>query len=72
MKLHEYLETTTQDALAKRIGVTQGTVHQWVSGKLPISAERAADIERATDGKVTRIELRPDVFGPIEPSEQAA
>jgi DNA-binding transcriptional regulator YdaS (Cro superfamily) len=71
MKLSEYLETTTQDALAKAVGVTQGTVHQWVKGILPISAQRAADIERATGGLVTRIELRPDIFGPIN-NEQAA
>lgn len=72
MNLIDYLKTTTQEAFAKEVGVTQGMVHQWASGKSPITPERAADIERVTGGQVTRIELRPDVFGPIQPSAQPA
>jgi DNA-binding transcriptional regulator YdaS (Cro superfamily) len=30
-----------------------------------VPPERAADIERMTEGKVTRMDLRPDVFGPL-------
>jgi DNA-binding transcriptional regulator YdaS (Cro superfamily) len=57
--LHNY---STQAALAARLKVTQGLVHQWISGRTRITAERCLDIERATGGVVTRYELRPDVF----------
>ena len=53
---------TTQLSLALRIGVTQGLIWQWVNGKARVPAERAVQLERATDGKVTRAELRPDLF----------
>lgn len=68
MDLRTYLEetSTTQDAFAKEIGVTQGMVANWVAGR-KLTPERAADIERVTSGRVTRIELRPDIFGPLPP-----
>lgn len=64
MDLAKYLETTetTQQAFAVKVGVTQGLVWQWLSGKTRITAERAKEIEAATEGLVTRRELRPDVF----------
>jgi DNA-binding transcriptional regulator YdaS (Cro superfamily) len=65
MNLHDYLTTTTQQELADRLGVTQGIISQWVLGRVPVPPERAAAIERATQGEVTRVELRPDVFGPL-------
>lgn len=73
MNLVDYLESTgtTQDAFAKSVGVTQGAVHQWVTGKLKVTPEKAREIERATGGKVKRMDLRPDIFGPI-PKESAA
>jgi DNA-binding transcriptional regulator YdaS (Cro superfamily) len=57
-----------QSALAKRMGgpVKQGHVWKWLRmDRIP--AERAIAIERATDGRVTRQELRPDLFGEPEP-----
>jgi len=64
MKLKVYLKQhDTQVGLAEKLGVTQGLVHQWLRGLTRITAERAIEIERATGGKVTREELRPDVFG---------
>jgi DNA-binding transcriptional regulator YdaS (Cro superfamily) len=62
MNLNDYLKTTTQDAFAKAVGVTQSMVAQWVAGAR-ITAERAVMIERATNGAITRGELRPDLFG---------
>lgn len=38
----------------------QMTVRQWVKRGVP--AARVLDIERATKGKVTRHELRPDLY----------
>jgi DNA-binding transcriptional regulator YdaS (Cro superfamily) len=63
MKLSEFLATTTQEEFAKRLGVTQGAVSQWLRGGVPVA--RAADIERATRGLVTRVELLPEIFGPL-------
>lgn len=48
-------------ALARRFGVTPPTVHQWLSGKRPIPAERCPVIERLTHHVVTCEQLRPDV-----------
>lgn len=66
MTLSDYLQDTTQTAFAEMLGVTQGLVHQWLNGDTKITAERAREIEIKTGGKVTRMELRPDLFGPIE------
>lgn len=53
----------TQSELAARISVTPQAVNQWVkAGHVP--AERCRSIEEATRGRVTRYDLRPDVFGP--------
>lgn len=50
-----------QSALARTIGVTPQAVHYWcASGKVP--AVRVLSVERATDGEVTRHELRPDLY----------
>lgn len=48
-------------ALAKALGVTPPTVHQWVKGQRPIPAERCPAIERLTNRTVTCEDLRPDV-----------
>lgn len=53
-----------QRALARSLGVAQAHVWYWLNksaGKVP--AERAAQIEEATHGAVTRHDLRPDIFG---------
>ena len=55
--------TGSQSELARRIGVRQGTLWKWLrKGVAP--AEHIVAIERATNGKISRYELRPDVFGP--------
>jgi len=67
MELSKYLEKTSQTIFAEALGVSQGAVWQWASGKTPPSPEKALAIERATDGKVTRQELRPTDFWRIWP-----
>ena len=60
-------------AVAKSLCISQPAVHRWrARGKLP--ADRAIHLERATNGQVTRYELRPDVFGPAPdaPTEKTA
>lgn len=68
MNLQAYLTEsgTTQEAFAKKIGVTQGLVSQWLLGKVRVPPERWRDIFAATEGKVTLWDLRPDVF-PFSP-----
>lgn len=45
-----------------RLGVNKTTVLRWEAGRPP--AERAVDIERATNGELPRHVLRPDLFAP--------
>ena len=46
-------------ALARAINVTPQAVSQW--DRVP--AERALAVEKATDGKISRHDLRPDLTG---------
>ena len=50
---------------AKAIGVAQQAVFKWVKEEMPISAKSATAIEKATNGAVTRAEIRPDIFGSV-------
>lgn len=60
MVLNEYLSDKSQTEFAKRLGVSQGLVWQWMNGRTRVTPEKAAEIERKTKGEVTRRELRPD------------
>lgn len=51
----------SQVALAKSLGCTYQTIQGW-RAKGAVPPVRAVQIEKATDGKVTRYELRPDLF----------
>lgn len=70
MRISEYLErhNLSQLDFARRLGVSQGLVWQWMEGRTKVTAERALQIEKHTDGEVTRHELRPDLYQ----AEQAA
>ncbi len=48
-------------ALAKLLHVSAPSVHQWMTGVRPLPLGRCPAIERATAGKVTVEQLRPDV-----------
>lgn len=58
----------SQSALAKALGVTPQHVWNWLNRDKEVPAEQAIPIEEATGGKVTRHELRPDLY----PRERAA
>lgn len=63
-KLKTYLETNniTQKQFAKMLGIeSQGAISQWFT-KNKIPAERVLQIEKATENKVTRHDLRPDLY----------
>lgn len=60
----------SQGKLAKNLGITQGAISHWFNknvGLVP-PLEYVVEIEKATNGKVTRHELRPDFFDE-EPKE---
>lgn len=60
----------SQSELARQVNTRQGTLWKWLR-KGVVPAEKCAAIERATGGKVTRYQLRPDVFG-TAPSDASA
>ncbi|RWI33430.1 MAG: helix-turn-helix domain-containing protein [Mesorhizobium sp.] len=60
----------SQAKLAHAAGCSQQYISLLLQGKTGLSAEKAIDFERATDGAVTKSELRPDIFG-AEPERAA-
>ena len=63
-----------QSALAAVCGKKQGHVWAWLHRTKRVPAEMVLTIESATGGRVSRHELRPDIFGPAPESieERAA
>lgn len=53
----------SQKALAESISVTPVFVSQMIGGVKRIPPRLCLPIEEATDGQVTRYDLRPDIFG---------
>ena len=64
MLISEFIESKklTQQQFAGMVGVSQGLIWQWINGRQKVTAERAIQIERATDGAINRHDLRPDLF----------
>lgn len=64
MDLRTYLTESecSQGELARRINVTPGLVWQWLHGRRRIAAEQVLKIESATEGRVSRHDLRPDLY----------
>lgn len=56
-------EVGGQGKLAAKIGKRQGHIGKWIHRDKKVPAEVCVAIELATDGAVTRYDLRPDVFG---------
>jgi DNA-binding transcriptional regulator YdaS (Cro superfamily) len=52
----------SQTALARACGKRQGHVWWWLNRSMQVPAEHVLTIERATNGKVTRSDLRPDIY----------
>lgn len=59
-KIRKAIDGNNAD-IARLLGISAAAVSRW-GGIVP--PDRAIEIERKTDGKVTRYELRPDYFGP--------
>lgn len=62
MDLKTYLAKTgtSQNEFAKRLGVTQSLIWQWLNEVRPIPVERMPDIELASGGMVTRMDMHPE------------
>jgi DNA-binding transcriptional regulator YdaS (Cro superfamily) len=70
--LHKAIEIVgTQQKLAEKIGLSQQGISYLMNAADKVSAEIAIEVEKATDGVVSRHDLRPDIFG-AKPSEVAA
>ena len=72
MDLQEYIDsfprnerTSIRATIARAHGVTEVAVRSWANGtrRHPCTKATVEITERITAGKVTRQELRPDVFG---------
>lgn len=50
----------SQNKMAQKLGVSRQAVYAWLAGKVPV--RRVIAIERLTGGKVTRNQLRPDIY----------
>ena len=61
MKLANYFSKRgNQAALSRALNVPASLLSAWASGDRPVPIPRCVPIEQATDGKVTRRELRSD------------
>ena len=70
MNLKHYLKTKGRGSIAslsKAIGGHASDVSDWANGVRPIPPVRCVEIERATDGLVTRSEMRPNDYVLIWP-----
>ena len=73
MNLADYLaERGSSVFLARKLSAPQELVSQWKTGVRPVPIERCPEIERITDGAVTRMDLRPDDWHRIWPELAAA
>jgi DNA-binding transcriptional regulator YdaS (Cro superfamily) len=66
MPLREWLKSQgrgSQQKLAQTIGVSETWMSLLVNGRVPCSPALATAIHQVTEGAVTRLELRPDIFG---------
>ncbi len=70
MQLSEYLGTLPRGGASKfaeYLGISTSYLSQLAAGTTARSPERCVEIEKATDGAVTRKDLRPDDWERIWP-----
>lgn len=74
-KLQGYLRTlgkSNRELFANNVGVSVMYLYQIASGFRKASADVCVLIEKHSSGQVTRIDLRPEWFGPIDEAERVA
>jgi len=67
MNLRTYLDKNPNAEFARAINCPPAFVSQWKNGHRPVPLEYMAAIEQATNGQVTRKDLRPDDWESIWP-----
>jgi len=69
MNLLDYLSQKRgrQASLAKTIGAHAPDVSRWADGSRPVPTDKCTPIEQATNGQVTRKDLRPNDWESIWP-----
>ena len=68
MNLIAYLDAHGSSIrLAKALGVAPAIISQWKCGVRPVPIEKCSAIEQATNGDVTRQDLRPEDWHLIWP-----
>lgn len=63
LRTYRFLERTTYKVMAKTIGIDKDYLSSIANG-LRCGAQMAIKIEKGLDGKVSRSELRPDLWPP--------
>jgi len=69
MTLTEYKQKYGISALrelAQKLGTSYPYLYQMETGRRAVTPEMACELEVATSGLLTRVALRPDVFGSLE------
>ena len=51
-----------QSELARRLGISQQCISKWILLNRPITPNLVLKIEEITEGKITRHQLRPDLY----------
>ena len=59
-----------QSALGRKIGRDQKAIWAWINTTQKVPAEDVIKIEAAVDGKITRFELRPDIYPRPKPMDR--
>lgn len=73
MRLSEYLvDVEARSKLARAIAASPDYLYQVATNRRQASPVLAFKIEQATNGAVTRADLRPDIFGAPKPRKMAA
>lgn len=74
MTIEEFIEEAalTQKEFGALFGCTQGAVGQWIRGQAKPHPTTAMEIERYTQGKLTRESLRPDIDWSRPPALEGA
>lgn len=60
LKTYISLKRGTTKVMADELGVTYQAIRDWANKRVP--AERVFDVYRATKGRVTPTDMRPDIY----------
>jgi DNA-binding transcriptional regulator YdaS (Cro superfamily) len=63
-QLQTYLKKhqLNQTSFAEKVGANQGLVSMWLHGKVRMTPKWVLEVEKKTEGELSRYDLRPDVY----------